>query len=78
VKLLFSPHYSSGCRAYLGSLTFFGGIGEVRARKLAEAGIDSVAKLAEATPQVVTLATGVIEKVALEFIAEAKKLIGLK
>lgn len=56
-------------------LTSIGGIGEVRARKLTESGIDSIDKLAKAQPTVVAQVTGVIVVVADEFIQDAKKLV---
>lgn len=64
--------------AIVTSLTAIPGIGEARARRLAEAGIDSVEKLATAAPEDVAQAlrrAGVAAQYAARFIEEARRLL---
>lgn len=59
-------------------LTVIPGIGEARARRLAEAGIDSIEKLATATPEEVARAlrkVGVSAKHVARLIEEARRLL---
>jgi hypothetical protein len=56
-------------------LTAISGIGEVRARRLTEIGIDSLEKLAETSPQHVAQIEGIDEKMATEFITSAQLLV---
>jgi predicted RecB family nuclease len=53
-------------------LTAIRGIGEARARQLAEIGIESIEKLATALPQDVRQIRGVDVDMAAQFIAQAK------
>jgi len=64
-------------------ITVIDGIGEKRAERLAAMGIDSMEKLAAATPEIVAPVLGgvpvdVALKLAAQFIEEAKKLLGLQ
>ncbi len=58
------------------SLTNISGIGNARARRLAEIGIDSIEKLAAAAPEeVATALNGISASTAAEFIQRAKQLL---
>ena len=61
--------------AVITPLTAISGIGEARTRQLAEIGIDSIEKLAAASPQDVAQLRGVDVEMAAQFIAQAKALV---